>query len=202
MGDVMRSAMVVASAVALTWSLSGCSGTSSRTTKVEAGPTPEEISEAERLQKRQFSEEDIKRREAPSKTFEGLTVGEVEDMPAVPDLPRNLGLQTTVDQLSAHCAIVAREEVASGSAKHVSVAARQSYLLQVWSALLSERQQELGAVANDRADLAADYQANHVRNTDWQRRNKIVDHYNNQIWNEQLNIYESLTDEERSVLGR
>ena len=92
MRDVMRSAVLVVSATALTWSLSGCAGTSSRAKKADAGPTPEEISEAERLQKRQFSEEeDVKRREAPSKTFEGLTVGEVEDMPAVPALPRNLG---------------------------------------------------------------------------------------------------------------
>ena len=98
---------------------------------------------------------------------------------------------------------MAREEVASGSAKYVSVAARQTYLLQVWSALLNKRQQTLGVVAGERADLAADYQANHVRNKDWERRNQqIIEHYDNQIWNEQLNVYESLTDEERSVLGR
>jgi hypothetical protein len=195
-------AFLALSCCLLTLGMTGCTS-SSRSAKSGMEAQQKELTEAQRRQLRQFTPEDEKRRARASKEFEGLTVGEVEDMPPVPPLPEEFGRDASQDQLQAHSYLVAREEVANGYAPWVSVPARQRYLLSVWSQRLEDRKQRLAIVAQERASLHEAITRNAVSASQWRRQNReIQERYDEMIRRERLQLYQALTDAERFELAR
>ena len=115
-----------------------------------------------------YSKEELRERKKPS-SIEGLTQGQLEDMPVVPILPSIFGLQSTESQIDAHAMITAREDVESGLADLYTIQQRYLYVRSVWMSDWSARKDLLQGVKNDHSQYAERLRHAAARNAAWRR---------------------------------
>ena len=181
------------------------SGSSSTVTTTSS--SPEEVNKGYSTglikirKRRQFTQEEMRERKKPSE-IPGLTAGQLEDMPEVPELPRIFGLNATQEQLDAHAMIMAREDVQSGRADLVTIEQRYTYIRYVWTRDWQDRKALYSSVIDDQGNYAkrlrrsaaldAAWERSYVEREDQHKRDMV------RIERDELPV---LTPEERRLIG-
>lgn len=146
-------------------------GPSGKTTKSAQGSVQSDMNMASQIKirkRKQYTQEELRERKKPSE-IEGLTKGQMDDMPSVPVLPMLFGLRATEAQLEAHAMLTAREDVESGRADLVTIQQRYLYIRYIWMAEWDGRKQRLSNVGKEQSDYAARLRSSAALQAAWER---------------------------------
>lgn len=140
----------------------GCGGASRSSASMDlAAMTPDERAAYEQ----RLADEEQKRRAAASEV-PGLTVGQVEDMPAAPDLPDFLGMEHEQHDLELQALLNARAEAPLLPAS-IDETARATYLVYIWQPAFDLRQRRQETLQADRQVLNQRFQEKVSQQTAW-----------------------------------
>lgn len=140
-------------------------------------------------------------RRGQASTVAGLTIGELEDQPAAPELPAIFDSNHASQDLLRHARVVALEEQAQGLLGDLDLEKRAVYLAWFWEKPLAERQ----AIEQHHRDLRAKRLAQMVaeaqRQAEWEARNVAVeDEYADKIREAKMQHNDVLSDEQKDEL--